>query len=88
MRVYNEPCEATENEDGSPRTFVWREREYTVIELVDEWRSMRPWWIDQLPEPMDHEVRHYRVRASSSNGQGLAELEHHYEGWRLASILD
>lgn len=32
----HEPCEATENEDGSPRTFVWREREYTVIELVHE----------------------------------------------------
>ncbi|GAA4568682.1 DUF6504 family protein [Planotetraspora kaengkrachanensis] len=57
MLVYNEPCEATENEDGSPRSFVWRGREYTVVELVEEWRSMRPWWIDPLAEPMDHEVR-------------------------------
>jgi hypothetical protein len=75
MRVYNESCEATEHEDGSPRTFVWRGREYTAVELVEDWVSMRPWWVEQLPEPMDHEVRHYRVRASSSKGQGVVELD-------------
>jgi hypothetical protein len=47
-----------------------------------------PWWVDPLPEPMDHEVRHYRVRASSNKGQGVAELEHRYEGWLVARIWD
>jgi hypothetical protein len=73
VRVYNEPCEMATDDEGRPRSFVWREREYTVIAVKEDWVTERPWGRGhvQLPDPLDYRVTHFRLTASSDRGMGV-----------------
>lgn len=88
MRVYNEPCDMVTAKDGRPRSFEWRGRQYAVVKVLEDWESTRPWWREPLPGPLDHVVYHYRVRASSTRGQGVIEVRRQYEGWFVTAVLD
>lgn len=74
--------------DGRLRSFVWRDRTYTIIKVEHDWETMRPWWKEDLPGPLDDVVRHYQVRASSPKGSGIIEIRQQFEGWYVTGVVD
>ncbi|MEU8278395.1 DUF6504 family protein [Microbispora bryophytorum] len=88
VRVYNEPSDMAIDENGRPRSFVWRGRPYAVTRVLEDWESMRPQRRKPFPGPLDHRVFHYRVRASSPRGQGVIEVRRQYKGWFVTAVYD
>ncbi len=61
---------------GRPARFTWtrrgrRPRTYRVRAVLEAWATTREWWRDvDLPYEVPLDVWHYRVEASSGQGQG------------------
>lgn len=55
MRGYGEVVDVLTDEEGQPRSFVWRGRRYRVTGLLQTWHEIVPWWREaalmELAEP-------------------------------------
>lgn len=68
-------------EDGTPASFTWRGRKYTVLEAVDRWRADTEWW----------RARQHREYYKLVTGDGLLLVIYHdlsREGWYVQRIFD
>lgn len=45
--------------DGQPRRFVWRDRAYTVAEILATWHLRDRWWVQSEEETAGASDRHY-----------------------------
>ncbi len=91
-RVYGEPAEVWVRE-GRPARFVWRNRLYPVLRVLDHWVVSREWWKEQGTgpgEPADHEF--WRVEASPGRNAPSATYELRQDtatgNWLLARVWD
>ncbi|HEY5989053.1 MAG TPA: DUF6504 family protein [Streptosporangiaceae bacterium] len=90
--MYGEPVDVRV-QDGRPTRFVWRDRLYTVLRVLDHWVVSREWWKEQSSEPgepADHEF--WRVEASPGQNIPAATYELRLNtatgNWLLARVWD
>jgi Family of unknown function (DUF6504) len=90
--MYAEPVDVWVR-DGTPVRFIWRERLYPVVQVLEHWVASREWWKEHSMEPgqlPDHEC--WRVEASPGAGAAPATYELQQNAatgsWLLARVWD
>src|SRR5690606_3873385 len=72
-RLYGDPIEVW-TRDGSPVRFGWRDRRYTVRQVLEHWVVAREWWKTSDADPGAR--RFWRVVASPGGETGTYELRY------------
>lgn len=91
-RVYGEPVGVWVR-DGRPVRFVWRDRLYTVLMVLDHWAVSLEWWRQPEPEPPGAGGREFwRVDAAPGPAARPATYELRHDavtgGWLLMRVWD
>lgn len=79
-------------DDPAPDRFRWRGRAYLVLNVLQHWVEVGPWWLD--PDTAREEEYHFwRVEAATGRGQRTAGqydlCRHRSTGrWFLARAFD
>jgi hypothetical protein len=60
--------------DGDPVQFVWRDRLYSVRQILDQWVVAREWWKTSDTDP--GERRFWRLEAAVGSEVGTYELRY------------
>jgi Family of unknown function (DUF6504) len=91
-RVYQEPVDVWVR-DRRPVRFIWRNRLYPVLQVLEHWVVSREWWKEhgtEPGEPTDHEF--WRVEASPGHTIPPATYELRQNtatgSWLLARVWD
>ena len=95
-KAYGEPVDVWVR-DGKPARFVWRDRPYAVLRVLEHWVVSREWWKQQgreggagAGEPSEHEF--WRVEAASGQNIPPATYELRWDAatgdWMLARVWD
>lgn len=85
-RVYGDPVEVWVV-DGRPSRFVWNDRLYTVVRILERWVATRDWWREhEEEEPRTREF--WRVEATPDDDVGIYELRHDLAtgAWMLSRL--
>ena len=87
MKRFAQPIEVITQQE-QPAAFRWRDRDYRVLELLDQWRICTRWWVRE-------EDRHYfqvlarpEAAAADPAADGVYELCRRGEQWRLERLVD
>jgi hypothetical protein len=85
--AYRELCSVTADVEGHPISFVWRDQDYQVEQVVAHWLLADRWWVsaeELLLDGKGPSVRHYfRVQCP-----GLAYYELYYDAAVNEWVLD
>ena len=79
--------------DGKPARFIWRQRLYTVLGVLEHWVVSREWWQQRSPSPdVPPEREFWRVEASPGRDIPPAVYELRRDAasgdWLLARVWD
>ena len=79
--------------DGRPARFIWRQRLYTVLGVLEHWVVSREWWQQRSPSPdVPPEREFWRVEASPGRDIPAAVYELRRDAasgdWLLARVWD
>jgi hypothetical protein len=80
-KLINEPV-TVHIKNNAPTAFIWRRRNYRVIEVIYRWWEPARWW--------DGENARLLVQLLAANGTttGIYELAKHDADWYLLRVLD
>ena len=80
-KFINEPI-TVHTENNTPAAFIWRRRNYRVIEVISRWWEPAQWW--------DGEDARLLVRLLAINRTtvGIYELAKHDTNWFLHRVID
>ncbi|MBA9004049.1 DUF6504 family protein [Thermomonospora cellulosilytica] len=92
-RVFGDPVQVAVC-GGRPVRFVWRDRPYRVLRVLEHWVTTRDWWREQhtgdpfWENPGEREF--WRVEATPAEEVGVYELRHEPSGdaWTLSRMWD
>lgn len=78
--------------DDSPEHFLWRDRLYTVCDVLDRWYTSPAWWSD-LDEPLQHDdwqVWRVTAAAGRTGTPGVYEVtfQPQRQQWFLTRVMD
>lgn len=83
--------ETNEEDTPAPASFRWRGRRYRVVRVIGHWREDPGWWRRPDGEPVrivQSDLWRVEARNGSLSSQGIYELVHRDDEWRLDKVWD
>lgn len=83
--------ETNEEDTATPASFRWRGRRYRVVRVIGHWREDPGWWRRPDGEPvqiLQSDLWRVEARNGLPASQGIYELVHRDDEWRLDKVWD
>jgi hypothetical protein len=83
--------ETNEEDTATPASFRWRGRRYRVVRVIGHWREDPGWWRRPDGEPvqiLQSDLWRVEARNGRPASQGIYELVHRDDEWRLDKVWD
>lgn len=83
--------ETNEEDTATPASFRWRGRRYRVVRVIGHWREDPGWWRRPNGEPvqiLQSDLWRVEARNGLPASQGIYELVHRDDEWRLDKVWD